>query len=131
LSLGGDGHFLSIAQYIKNDNLPMIGVNSDPVRSNGFLCDFNIYPNSTQNHMDQLMLRLINIDKAEFKYRSRLSVDVERHVVDENTKDTELQKITNKLCLNEIVLEESHGAKTCTYVRFYCFMIFRISQLMH
>jgi NAD kinase len=109
----------------------MIGVNSDPVRSNGFLCDFNIYPDSTQDHMDQLMLRLINIDKTEFKYRSRLSVDVERHVVDENTKDTELQKITNKLCLNEIVLEESHGAKTCTYVRFYCFMIFRISLLMN
>lgn len=114
--MGGDGHFLSVAKHIENENVPIVGVNTDPARSRGFLCEFSIYPESSLEHLDQLMLSLTNIEEQQFKYRSRIGVSVHRHVENEITHETELQNIISWLCLNEVVLEESHGAKTCTYV---------------
>ena len=35
---GGDGTFLLGASKIRNPNIPVIGINTDPTRSEGYLC---------------------------------------------------------------------------------------------
>jgi NAD+ kinase len=42
-SLGGDGTFLKTSSVIKNPNLPIIGINTDPARSVGHLCNRRVY----------------------------------------------------------------------------------------
>ena len=42
MSLGGDGTFLKTASYIKNSQKPILGVNTDPQRSVGMLCNRKI-----------------------------------------------------------------------------------------
>jgi len=37
LFLGGDGTFLATAQYIKSNEIPLIGVNTDPTKSQGLI----------------------------------------------------------------------------------------------
>ena len=42
-SLGGDGTFLKTSSIIKNPDLPIIGINTDPARSVGHLCNRRVY----------------------------------------------------------------------------------------
>lgn len=35
VTLGGDGHFLKAANYVKSNQIPLIGINTDPERSFG------------------------------------------------------------------------------------------------
>jgi NAD kinase len=83
----------------------MIGVNTDPLRSGGYLWDYKIKADTQVEDLDDLILSLKNIDRCHFNYRSRLNLSVIRcH-----------QVIKRGLSLNEIVLEEAFGAKTCIY----------------
>lgn len=80
-SLGGDGHFLSMAHHTNNhstdkhsvdSHIPdelVIGVNTDPQRSGGFLCDFQIHPNYNVEDLDNLMSTLANIQNKDIKMR--------------------------------------------------------------
>ena len=43
LSLGGDGTFLKTASFINNRHIPILGVNTDPQRSVGCLCNREIH----------------------------------------------------------------------------------------
>ena len=43
LSLGGDGTFLKTASMIKNRQMPILGVNTDPQRSVGCLCNRKVF----------------------------------------------------------------------------------------
>ena len=38
ISLGGDGTFLKTANYILDNQMPLLGINTDPKRSVGCLC---------------------------------------------------------------------------------------------
>ena len=43
VSVGGDGHFLNCANYIQNQNTSILGINSNPKKSFGFLTTRAIY----------------------------------------------------------------------------------------
>ena len=55
ISVGGDGTFLEASHYI-SDNTPILGVNSDPLRSVGFFCS------CTKENFEELfnILRVVN-----------------------------------------------------------------------
>ena len=40
ISIGGDGNFIRSSHAIRDNITPLIGVNSDPMRSSGFLSNF-------------------------------------------------------------------------------------------
>ncbi|KAK6171870.1 hypothetical protein SNE40_018294 [Patella caerulea] len=61
-SAGGDGTFLLAASKVKNKNKPLIGLNTDPVRSEGYLCLPKIKYSAI--NFDQALKRLLS---AEFK----------------------------------------------------------------
>ena len=61
LTLGGDGNFLSATNYIKNGKLLLIGVNTDPLRSSGNLCNFKIPPDAGVGDLEEMILKLKNI----------------------------------------------------------------------
>lgn len=51
ISLGGDGHFLNCANFIKNKNTSILGINTSPKNSFGFLNEERIYPEcKSQTH---------------------------------------------------------------------------------
>ncbi|ESN90153.1 hypothetical protein HELRODRAFT_122130, partial [Helobdella robusta] len=57
---GGDGTFLLAASKIQVPNKPVIGINSDPIRSEGFLC-------LPRKYSSNIMLTLDKIFKGEFR----------------------------------------------------------------
>ncbi len=67
-SLGGDGTFLKTASMIKDNTLPVLGVNTDPTRSVGHLCSRKV----SFNHRDsdiETMFKYIDRENFEFMYR--------------------------------------------------------------
>lgn len=42
-SIGGDGTYLRTAGIIQNTNTPLLGLNTDPSRSTGYLCNAKVY----------------------------------------------------------------------------------------
>lgn len=45
-NLGGDGTYLRSAAMVGKHGIPMLGINTDPKRSIGHLCDAKIYRES-------------------------------------------------------------------------------------
>ena len=45
ITLGGDGTFLTTAHYIRDQNIKILGINSDPCSSLGYLCPLKIQDN--------------------------------------------------------------------------------------
>lgn len=41
--IGGDGTYLRTSGIIDNPNIPILGLNTDPSRSIGFLCNKKVY----------------------------------------------------------------------------------------
>ncbi|HIG83921.1 MAG TPA: hypothetical protein EYG40_06430 [Verrucomicrobia bacterium] len=69
ISVGGDGTFLETSHYI-TDTTPMLGVNSDPVRSVGFFCSctgdnfeelFNNVNNGPRTNLSRISLKIDGI----------------------------------------------------------------------
>jgi NAD+ kinase len=69
ISVGGDGTFLETSHYI-TDNTPILGVNSDPVRSVGFFCSctgdnfeelFNNVNNGPRTNLSRISLKIDGI----------------------------------------------------------------------
>jgi len=52
---GGDGTFLLGASRIHDPKKPLIGFNSDPTRSEGYLCLPKKYSNSVADAVDKLL----------------------------------------------------------------------------
>ncbi|CAI2370424.1 unnamed protein product [Moneuplotes crassus] len=122
VSLGGDGHFLSTSKYIQDKNIPIVGINTDPERSGGFLCGYKIYSKQDAQEteilnkpIDHLVSCLEDISNAKFSYRTRTRIDVKRLPYETEDAVEKLKVVDSCLSLNEMVMEESFGAKTCTY----------------
>ena len=71
LSLGGDGTFLKTASFINNRHIPILGVNTDPSRSVGHLCNREIHHYKTDEDIYSMM-RMIDSMNFEFFPRQRL-----------------------------------------------------------
>lgn len=73
ISAGGDGTFLAAAKRIKDTAVPVIGINTDPIGSEGYLCLTGKAQRPPQDVIEQFL-------KNEFKwmYRQRIRVTILR-----------------------------------------------------
>ncbi|PIC37147.1 hypothetical protein B9Z55_015880 [Caenorhabditis nigoni] len=109
ISAGGDGTFLAAASVV-NDQTPIIGINTDPIGSEGHLCVGGKTP--PRNLIERLVSGNLN-----WVQRSRIRVTV-------SAKDGKAfsifsmkkspKKSTN-LALNEVFIGEDEAAKVSTY----------------
>lgn len=67
ITVGGDGTFLEASHYI-TDNTPILGVNSDPVRSVGFFCS------CTGDNFEDLFDKFNNVPRTNL---SRISMKID------------------------------------------------------
>ena len=58
---GGDGSFLLGASKIRTSDKPVIGINTDPTRSEGYLC----LPQNCSHNLDHSIEQLL---KGQFRY---------------------------------------------------------------
>lgn len=103
--LGGDGTYLRTAGIIENKETPMLGINTDPTRSIGFLCNNKIYNDTKEKQIERIF---DNLDKQNFEYfyRQRINFKIGNPMTGE---------VTNKLVLNEIFAAEKDTGKTSIY----------------
>lgn len=102
---GGDGTFLRSSGSIVNCNIPILGLNTDPSRSSGHLCNKKV----RYEEKDKIIPSILeNLDKGNFEYfyRQRLNF----HMEDQKTGE----KI-DRLVLNEIFAAEIDVGKASTY----------------
>ena len=76
LSLGGDGTFLKTASMIKNRQMPILGVNTDPQRSVGCLCNRKVFHATCDDDILKMM-RYIERENFEFFMRQRLLFEMD------------------------------------------------------
>lgn len=105
LSLGGDGTFLKTASHIKNNELAILGVNTDPMRSVGMLCNHKI-PFDTHEKNITRMLKHLQRENFDFFERQRTALTMEEQVT--GNKFTQLS-------LNEIFCAEKNISQTSIY----------------
>lgn len=114
---GGDGTFLLAASRVRNNITPIMGFNSDPNRSEGYLC----LPKNYSFNIDEAVRRLI-AGRFEWFLRSRLRATILHHKGTITSQN--LHKIGNEvntpatignmlpyLALNEIFIGETISAK--------------------
>lgn len=103
--VGGDGTYLRTAGIIENMDTPILGLNTDPSRSIGFLCNNKIYNDMKEKQIEKI---IENLEKENFEYfyRQRINFSMESPMTGE---------ITNKLVLNEIFTAEKDTGKTSIY----------------
>ena len=105
LSLGGDGTFLKTASMIKNRQLPILGVNTDPQRSVGCLCNRKVYFASQDDDIKKMM-RYLEMENFEFFYRQRLLFEMDSEITG---------KKHEQYSLNEIFVAEENVSTTSIY----------------
>ena len=64
-SLGGDGTFLKTASMIHDNTMPVLGVNTDPTRSVGHLCNRKVSFNDRNSDIET-MFKYIDRENFEF-----------------------------------------------------------------
>lgn len=106
--IGGDGTYLRTAGMIENTDVPILGLNTDPSRSIGFLCNNKIYNDMKEKQIERIF---DNLEKENFEYfyRQRLNFSMESPTTGERV---------NKLVLNEIFVAEKDTGKTSIYKLF-------------
>lgn len=70
LSIGGDGTFLKTVSYIRNSNVPILGINTGRL---GFLASIS------DQHMEEA-LEMVRMKRYEYQLRSLVKVDTERQI---------------------------------------------------
>jgi NAD kinase len=65
LCLGGDGTYLRTSGVIENSELPILGLNTDPSRSTGYLCNHKIYNDKKEKQIERIFDQL---EKENFEY---------------------------------------------------------------
>lgn len=85
LSLGGDGTFLKTASMINNRHLPILGVNTDPQRSVGCLCNRKVWFSSQDDDIIKMM-RYIERENFEYFFRQRLLLEMQSEITGKKTK---------------------------------------------
>jgi NAD+ kinase len=131
ISAGGDGTFLTAATKVRN-GVPVIGMNTDPIGSEGHLC----LTGKQRRPPDEVIRQLLN-GQFQWTYRQRIRVTIIKNGNDDldssilsNAKrsstskscnffsDDECEEITYAtepmLALNEVFIGEHHAAK-CSY----------------
>ena len=63
--IGGDGTYLRTSGVIENSELPILGLNTDPSRSTGFLCNHKIYNEKKEKQIERIFDQL---EKENFEY---------------------------------------------------------------
>jgi len=69
IAIGGDGTFLVMSSYVQNNQTPVVGINSNPSSSLGYLCLPDICSRNIQNTFDTL-------EKQNFFYIDRRRIRV-------------------------------------------------------
>ena len=92
LSLGGDGTFLKTASMIKNRHMPILGVNTDPQRSVGCLCNRKVFHATCDDDITKMM-RYIERENFEFFTRQRLLFEMNNEVTGHEHKQYSLNEI--------------------------------------
>ncbi|XP_044746683.1 NAD kinase 2, mitochondrial [Coccinella septempunctata] len=126
LPAGGDGTFLLAASLIRNSDIPVVGINSDPNRSEGFLClpkEYSCEPREAFEKLksgnfkwmfrSRIRSKIKGATKMEPKllhqipfYDAEKIIGKEWEGVDDNGS-----KILPVLALNEIFIGETLSAK--------------------
>ncbi|XP_054162681.1 NAD kinase 2, mitochondrial-like [Oppia nitens] len=105
ITSGGDGTFLMAASKINNCNKAVIGVNSDPKRSVGYLC----LPKRYSNNFGEA-LRLLSDGQFRWKYRQRIRIILESE--NANEEPIELHDQQLKCPENRFLeLDASHDSR--------------------
>ena len=65
ISLGGDGTFLKTASMVKDSSIPILGINTDPQRSVGCLCNRKIFFNSKDKDIERMFQ---HFERENFEY---------------------------------------------------------------
>jgi NAD kinase len=96
---------LRTAGIIENSDTPILGLNTDPSRSIGFLCNNKIYNDMKEKQVERIF---DNLEKENFEYfyRQRINFTMEAPLTGETT---------SKLVLNEIFAAEKDTGKTSIY----------------
>ena len=92
LSLGGDGTFLKTASFIKNRHIPILGVNTDPQRSVGCLCNRKVFHASCEDDIVKMM-RYIERENFEFFDRQRLLFEMDNEMTGHSHRQYSLNEI--------------------------------------
>lgn len=131
ISAGGDGTFLTAASKVRND-VPVIGMNTDPIGSEGHLC----LTGKQRRPPDEIIRQILN-GEFEWTYRQRIRVTIIKSGVEtpppilpkakrsstaratnffSDDENEELEPPTEPmLALNEVFIGESHAAKVSYY----------------
>mmetsp|Transcript_41100 Transcript_41100/g.39620 ORF Transcript_41100/g.39620 Transcript_41100/m.39620 type:complete len:87 (+) Transcript_41100:118-378(+) len=68
ITLGGDGTYLRCASVIQTREIPILGINTDPGRSIGHLCNASIHNEEKTEQIDRIFRKLEN-KEFEFFFR--------------------------------------------------------------
>ena len=74
LSLGGDGHFLNCSNYILNNKTAIIGLNTNPSKSFGFLTDCKLPPINQEQYLEDILSQISEQEMINY-YRTRFVVE--------------------------------------------------------
>ncbi|CDW73590.1 nad kinase domain-containing protein 1-like [Stylonychia lemnae] len=105
ISIGGDSTYLKAAGIILNNELPIYGINSDPTRRTGALCNESLIFQEREQQIPVIIEQILAGEYSSF-YRNRAWFTIENPV-------TGMQ--TNKLCLNEVFAAEKDVSCTSMY----------------
>lgn len=103
---GGDGTYLRTAAYSTHlREVPLVGVNTDPVRSRGHLCAFEMWEEGEEGEAAWVRDRLLRLVAGEFSWRAR-------HRIRATIVDTEgKSSVLPHLALNEVFLSERDASR--------------------
>ena len=105
ISLGGDGTFLKTASMVPDATIPILGINTDPQRSVGCLCNRKIFFANKDRDIETLF-RHFERENFEFFNRQRLLFEMEQQV----------SAIKHRhLSLNEIFVAEKEVAQVSIF----------------
>ena len=90
--MGGDGTFLKTASFIKNRHIPILGVNTDPQRSVGCLCNRKVFHASCEDDIVKMM-RYIERENFEFFDRQRLLFEMDNEMTGHSHRQYSLNEI--------------------------------------
>jgi len=110
ISLGGDGTYLRTSSMIDNNNLPLLGINTDPGRSLGILCSKFLYKErSSPKHIQKIFSQ---IEQQQFTWMHRQRMNCR---ITPNAKSAQDRHEINRLMLNEVFIAEKNASKVSSY----------------
>lgn len=85
---GGDGTYLMAASKVRDNRKPLIGVNSDPSRSVGYLC----LPKCYSNHFDLALDKILS-QQFTWNFRQRIRITLESENADDEPVELHNQQL--------------------------------------